>query len=283
MFNLDRNTLIITAIVLVLILAFISLYFTNINIGILNWFGDLIYNFLTPFLNFINNLYSGIFHFFHTLFSINEVNQEIAELKEQNQILERQIMYLQYINRENMRLRELLDFKEQVNYEMVGADVTANSPSVWEQTITINKGKNDGIAERMPVITYNGYLVGRIDYAGSNSSQVRLITENQFVVGGIVSRSDSREIGLVRGSGRSDKLSIMDNIAWNADIESGDIIYTSGLSDNFPSGIKIGEVQSVDVDNYGLSQKAEVMLFINRVTIEELMVITNFKVDHNVE
>jgi rod shape-determining protein MreC len=96
------------------------------------------------------------------------------------------------------------------------------------------------------------------------------------VVGGIISRSDSREIGLVRGSGRRDKLSTMDNIAWNADIESGDIIYTSGLSNNFPSGIKIGEVQSVDADNYGLSQKAEVMLFINTVTIEEVMVITNF-------
>jgi rod shape-determining protein MreC len=264
-------------VVLLLILAFIFLYFTNINIGIFNWFGDLIYNFLTPILNSINNLYSGIFNFFHTLFSINEINQEINELREQNLILERQIMYLQYIDRENTRLRDLLDFKEQVDYEMIGADVTANSPSVWEKTITINKGKNDGITERMPVITYNGYLVGRIDYAGSNSSQVRLITDNQFVVGGIVSRSDSREIGLVRGSGRSDKLSKMDNIAWNADIEGGDIIYTSGLSNNFPSGIKIGEVQSVDADNYGLSQKAEVLLFINTVTIEEVMVITNFK------
>jgi len=265
------------SVVLMLILAFIFLYFTNISIGIFNWFGDLTYNLLTPVLNFINNLYSGIINFFQTLFSINDVNQEINKLRERNLILERQIMYLQYIDRENTRLRELLDFKEQVDYQMIGADVTANSPSVWEKTITINKGKNDGITERMPVITYNGYLVGRIDYAGSNSSQVRLITDNQFVVGGIVSRSESREIGLVRGSGRSDKLSIMDNIAWNADIESGDIIYTSGLSNNFPSGIKIGEVQAVDADNYGLSQKAEVLLFINTVTIEEVMIITNFK------
>jgi rod shape-determining protein MreC len=263
-------------IVLLLILAFIFLYLSNINIAIFNWFGDVIYNFLTPILNASNNIFNVIFDFFHTLFSINEINQEITELREQNLILERQIMYLQYLDRENTRLRELLDFKEKVEHEMVGAEVIANSPSVWEKTITINKGQSDGLAERMPVITYNGYLVGRIDYAGSNSSQVRLINDNQFVVGGIISRSDSREIGLVRGSGRRDKLSTMDNIAWNADIESGDIIYTSGLSNNFPSGIKIGEVQSVDADNYGLSQKAEVMLFINTVTIEEVMVITNF-------
>lgn len=283
MFNFDRNTLIFIAVILILILASISLYFTNINIGILNWLGDLIYNFLTPILNFINNLYSGVFDFFNTLFTINEVNKEIDVLREKNHILERQVMYLQYIDRENSRLRELLDFKEQVDYKMVGAEVTANSPTVWEKTITINKGEADGIKERMPVITYNGYLVGRIDHVGNNSSQVRLIIDNQFVVGGIVSRSDSREIGLVRGSGRSDQPGIMDNIAWNADIERGDIIYTSGLSNNFPSGIKIGEVESVDTDNYGLSQKAEIMLYINKVTIEEVMVITNFENNEDVE
>ncbi|MFW6001078.1 MAG: rod shape-determining protein MreC [Halanaerobium sp.] len=277
MFNLDRNTLIIITIVLLFILAFIFLYLTDINIAIFDWLGDLIYNFLTPIFNISNNIYNVIYDFFHTLFSINEIKQEITELREQNLILERQVMYLQYIDKENTRLRELLDFKEKVDHEMVGAEVTANSPSVWEKTITINKGKNDGLAERMPVITYNGYLVGRIDYAGRNSSQVRLINDKQFVVGGIISRSDSREIGLVRGPGRRDKHSVMDNIAWNADIESGDVVYTSGLSNNFPSGIKIGEVQSVDADNYGLSQKAEVMLFINTVTIEEVMVITNFK------
>jgi len=277
LFNFDRNTLIITALLLIIVSAFIFIYINDIEVPFLNWFGDIIYNLLSPVLNLFHNIYSGVFNFFDTLFSINDVNSEIKQLRKENMVLERQIMFLQYISRENQRLRELLDFKERVDYEMLGAEVTANSPSVWEKVITINKGRSDGVKERMPVISYNGYLVGRIEYAGSNSSQVRMIIDNQFVVGGIVSRSNSREIGLVRGSGRSDKFSIMDNIAWDADIESGDIIYTSGLSNNFPSGLKIGEVQSVEADNYGLSQKAEVKLFMNTLTLEEVMVITNFE------
>lgn len=277
MFNFDRNTLIITALLLIIVSAFIFIYINDIEITLLNWFGDILYNLLSPVLNLLHNIYSGIFNFFGTLFSINDVNSEIKQLRQENMVLERQIMFLQYISRENQRLRELLDFEERVDYEMLGAEVTANSPSVWEKVITINKGRSDGVQERMPVISYDGYLVGRVEYAGSNSSQVRMIIDNQFVVGGIVSRSNSREIGLVRGSGRSDQFSIMDNIAWDADIESGDIIYTSGLSNNFPSGLKIGEVQSVEADNYGLSQKAEVKLFMNTVTLEEVMVITNFK------
>ena len=73
----------------------------------------------------------------------------------------------------------------------------------------------------------------------------------------------------------------MENISWNTrseegDIKEGDIIVTSGLSDNYPRGIPIGEVVSVETDNYGLSQKAEIKLFMKKKTIEEVLVITGF-------
>jgi rod shape-determining protein MreC len=126
------------------------------------------------------------------------------------------------------------------------------------------------------VISYQGYLVGRIENFGSSFAQIRLITDHNFVVGGIIARTDSREIGLVRGSGRTDAPNIMDSIAWNADIESGDVVLTSGLSNNFPAGLKIGEVAQVETDNYGLSQKADINLFMNQITLEEVMIIKNF-------
>ncbi|ADQ14559.1 rod shape-determining protein MreC [Halanaerobium hydrogeniformans] len=276
MYKFDRNSLIIAALLLILVLTFLFVFINDIEIGFLNWFGDIIYNLLTPILNLMNNIISRIQGFFNTLFSINEIQEEISNLRQQNQVLERQIMFLSNYDRENKRLRELLDFQERVEYEMIGAEVTANSPSVFEQIITINRGRRDGLEERMPVITYNGFLVGRIDYVGSSSAQVRLITDNQFVVGGVVARSDSRQIGLVRGSGRRDQNNTMDNIAWDADVEIGDVILTSGLSNNFPEGLKIGQIKSIETDNYGLSQKAEVELDIQSVTIEEVMVIKNF-------
>ena len=276
MYKFDRNSLIIVALLLILILTLLFVFINDIEIPFLNWFGDIIYNLLTPILNLFNNIISRIQNFFNILFSINEIQEEITFLRQQNQILERQIMFLSNYDRENKRLRELLNFKEKVEYDMIGAEVIANSPSVFEQLITINRGRRDGLEERMPVITYNGFLVGRIDHVGSSSAQVRLITDNQFVVGGVVARSDSREIGLVRGSGRRDKNNTMDNIAWDADIEIGDVILTSGLSNNFPEGLKIGQIINLETDNYGLSQKAELELDIYSVTIEEVMVIKNF-------
>lgn len=276
MFKFNRNTLIAAALVITLIIILSLLYFSDINLPFINWLSDIIYNTITPILNLIHHMVENIKDYFITLFSIDEVNQEIKELRQKNSTLERQILFLENINRENKRLRELLEFKEKVDYQMQGAEVIANSPSIWEKTITINRGSRDGLENRMPVVSYQGYLVGRIENTGSNSAQVRLITDQDFVVGGIIARTESREIGLVSGSGRSDQPNIMDNIAWDANIKTGDVVLSSGLSNNFPAGLKIGEVRKVETDNYGLSQKAEINLFISEITLEEVMVIKNF-------
>jgi rod shape-determining protein MreC len=257
-------------------LFFAFVYFTEIDLPLFNWLNNIIYNIISPIINLLNQMVESIKNFFITLFSIDEINQEIKGLRQRNSILERQILFLENINRENERLRELLNFKEKVNYQMIGAEVIANSPSIWEKIITINRGSRDGLEKRMPVISYQGYLVGRIENIGSSFAQIRLITDHNFVVGGIIARTDSREIGLVRGSGRTDAPNIMDSIAWNADIESGDVVLTSGLSNNFPAGLKIGEVAQVETDNYGLSQKADINLFMNQITLEEVMIIKNF-------
>ncbi|MFP4020893.1 MAG: rod shape-determining protein MreC [Halanaerobium sp.] len=282
LFDFNRNTL-ISAFIIFIILISVFLYFTGIDLPLLNWLSDIIYNTITPILNLIHHLVESVKDFFRTLFSIDEVNQEIKDLRQKNSVLERQVLFLENINRENKRLRELLDFEEKVDFEMVGAEVIANSPSVWEKTITINRGSKDGLEKRMPVITYNGYLVGRVENLGRSSAQVRLIIDHDFVVGGIIARTDSREIGLVRGSGRSDRPNMMDNIAWDADIQEGDTVLTSGLSNNFPAGLKIGEVAGVETDNYGLSQKSEINLYLNNITLEEVMVITNFDTEENEE
>ena len=156
LFNINSNTLVTAALIFLIILFFIFIYFTEIDLPLFNWLSDLIYNIITPILNLVHQLIESIQNFFITLFSIDEVNQEIKDLRQKNSILERQILFLENINRENERLRKLLDFKEKVDYQMIGAEVIANSPSIWEKTITINRGSKDGLEKRMPVISYQG-------------------------------------------------------------------------------------------------------------------------------
>ena len=118
LFDFNRNTLIAAFIIFIILLS-VFLYFTGIDLPFLNWLSDIIYNTITPILNLIYQLVESIEDFFSTLFSIDEVNQEIKDLRQRNSVLERQILFLENINRENERLRELLNFKEKVDFKIV--------------------------------------------------------------------------------------------------------------------------------------------------------------------
>jgi len=276
LFDFNRTS-IITLIFIVLILSLLGFLFLNdIEISFLNWISSRIFNLLTPILNIINRIYDQVTGYFSALFSINDLIEENRRLNKEIASIDRQKMIIQSVVRENTRLRSLLSFKEANDFKVLGAEVIGNSSTNWEKKIIINRGAEDGIKNRMPVITYNGFLVGKIDYVGSNSSHVMLINDSEFVVGGIISRENSRAIGLVRGSGSGQEENIMDNIGWNEDIAAGDTVVTSGLSNNYPPGLKIAEIIEVTADNYGVSQKAELKLFADTVTIEEVLIITEF-------
>ena len=64
-----------------------------------------------------------------------------------------------------------------VEYDYLNATVIERNREYWFNTITINKGKNDGITIDMAVIDSNG-LLGRISNVRDNSSVVKLITTN---------------------------------------------------------------------------------------------------------
>jgi len=268
-------------IVLILIIGISVIYFTDINIPFLGWIGRGFFNLLSPVIESFSGFYHSFEKYWDGVTSVNKLIRENESLRKEILEFERQKNLMTMLSNENFRLRELLNFKVFVPYQVIGATVIGYSPDNREDKILINRGSRDGIKIRMPVISYNGSLIGRIDYVGAFSSQVLLLNNPEFVVGGIVQRSDSRVIGLVRGKLNDRQVNVMENISWNTareegDIKTGDIIVTSGLSNSFPRGLPIGEVIKVEKDNYGLSQKAEIKLFMSLKTVEEVLVITEY-------
>ena len=272
----NNTGLIIGLIVVVLIVGIGILNFTGIRIPYFSIIEKGVFNVLSPMFSKVTGFYNSVTSFWQGLTRAGEITAENERLKDEVATLKRENMQLKEFERENDRLRKLLSFKKYVPYKTEGATVIGYGPSNWEDKILINKGKNQGIKEKMPVISYNGTLIGRIDYVGSNSSQVKLINDPDFVIGGIVQRDNSRAIGLIKGKVNSRQVNIMEKIAWDAEIKKGDIILTSGLSNNYPKSLPIGEVIEVKSDNYGVSQSAKIELYFSRSTIEEVLVITDF-------
>ncbi|HMA59847.1 MAG TPA: rod shape-determining protein MreC [Halanaerobiales bacterium] len=272
----NKGRLIFAAILIVLLALIGTLYFFNINISYFQYIESGIYNLVSPLIEFFSGIYYETVSYWHGLLNVDEVMEKNKRLERELASLKLQNLMLKGFQRENERLRKLLSFKEHVSFETLGSTVIGFSPSLWENKLIINRGSNDGVRKKMPVISYNGALVGRVDYVGSSSSQVSLIYDPEFVVGGIVQRNESRTIGIVKGQLNNNKMNIMEKISWDADIQKGDIIVTSGFSNNYPKGLPIGKVQEINPDNYGLSQSADIKLFSTINTIEEVLIITDF-------
>ena len=159
------------------------------------------------------------------------------------------------LENENKKLKELLTIDESlIDFSIIYSVVIERNNSYWFNYITINKGSNDGITKGMAVVDSNG-LVGAIDKVSLNTSMVSLITTD----------SDKNNLSVNINSFNkilsfSDNNFIIKNIDNEDIINVGDKVYTSGLSDKFPSGILIGEISLIKKNSFSNNYDAYVEL-----------------------
>jgi rod shape-determining protein MreC len=69
---------------------------------------------------------------------------------------------------------------------------------------------------------------------------------------------------------------IMDMIPQNKVVKKGDLVATSGLGQEFPRGLLIGEVEEIDNSDNTLFQKARVKPLVNFQDLRIVFVILNW-------
>lgn len=265
--------------ILILIILVLFLIVFNLASSVFpqqDWGQNLIIDFFSPFLGSVNLVYDNLRGAFKVLFNYREVKQENMQLKRRVKKLEWEVQQLKEIAKENKRLRKLVNFKERTNFGFVGAKVIGKSADNWSRIVTINRGRKSGLEPKMLVVTYNGYLVGKVKEVTTYNAQVLLLNDSNFNIGGLVSREDSREIGIVSGRLNQPESLNLNKLPWDAEIESGDEIVTSGLSEAYPKGVLIGKVLRVEPEDYGLTRSAIVDPFVDLNTFEEVLIITEF-------
>src|SRR5208337_1316745 len=108
--------------------------------------------------------------------------QENQELRTQLVSAQSQIQQLSEQGVESLRLRALLEFKNQLPFQTVAAEVIASSPGENSNAIFIGKGADEGLTSDLAVITPEG-VVGKTIAVFSHSSQVLLLTDPSSGVG----------------------------------------------------------------------------------------------------
>jgi len=207
------------------------------------------------------------------LFSIGEISAQNKELKKKVTQLEGELVRLKELERENERLRRLLDFKDnnEGKYKLVAAAVIARDPGNWFGTVTLNKGRKDGIEKNMPVLTPCG-LVGRVTAVSNYTSEVLLITDPRSGVGVLI--QENRVPGVVEGVANSSEYVRMIHIREDAPVEKGQTVITSGMGGGFPKGIPVGRVVEVQKVASGLLKSALVSPFVDFNRLEEVFILT---------
>lgn len=158
----------------------------------------------------------------------------------QTQELQQRIIELES---ENRRLKSLLDYREAAPEEGVVAPVIGRGSDHWWQHITVAKGSRHGVAEG-DIVSGTGGLVGRVVQVTPNTSRVLLISDPASQVGVTISRS--RSMGYIRG--QSENRVVMEFFDKVPDVQPGDAVATSSLSQLFPPGVPVGVVESVNLN-----------------------------------
>jgi rod shape-determining protein MreC len=133
-------------------------------------------------------------------------------------------------------------------YHPVGANVIGRDPTLWYQTIFVDKGSADGVERGDPAIG-DGALVGAVTTVDPSESIVTLITDHSLSVSAKVDALGDTGL-LVPAIGNPNALLLQD-LPNHAVINKGDLVVTSGfqsgtLQSLYPPGIPIGNVSNND-------------------------------------
>ena len=201
-----------------------------------NWTFFVIFLFLVFVRISKGSLYKDFYYFISKPFWPGQYQKEVI-LKSLDQ---ESIIKLNLLEKDNIRLREILYLQKYSNTDNISAAVISRKTGSWWRQLILNKGSKDGVEVGSTVIGPGG-LLGRVNSTSLLTSSVTLLTSPESKVGVWVDRIQIN--GLLIGSG--DDYPNLTLYSKSADIKVGDFVSSSPASTLFPPNIPIGVVQSI--------------------------------------
>src|SRR6184192_259541 len=117
-----------------------------------------VYEYIAPFLSSGAGLQKQITSVRSNLKSLDDLQAENSSLRVENRSLKATNQALRDVEHEVNRLRHALNYRERAIFKLVPAEVITRDSSTWWRTVTVNRGKQDGIESDMPVVTDEGLV-----------------------------------------------------------------------------------------------------------------------------
>ena len=202
---------------------------------------------------------------------LRNLRQQNLALTDNVAELELELQVQRALAQQARSLERLLRLRETMALPTLSARVIATDATPYFRTLTIDRGRDDGLRPDMAVIAPAG-VVGRVvAVSAGRAAQVQLLVDRNAAAGALVERT--RASGLVVGTD-TDGLLRMDYVSNFEDVRSGDRIVTSGVDRIYPVGFLIGEVTEVE-QGVGLYLVIHVDPVVEFSRIEDVLVVVD--------
>lgn len=174
----------------------------------------------------------------------SELRKQNAQLRGEQLKNAQATLTLEALQAENEQLRELLAAKTRGPVNSTFAEIIYAGRDPFSRKVIIDKGEDEGIELGQPVIDTKGVL-GQVTRVLPHLSEVTLITDKDHAIPVQVVRNGLRGIAFGSGDGSTLEFRFMPA---NADIQTGDVLVTSGLDDIYPRGLPVAQVLKIERD-----------------------------------
>jgi rod shape-determining protein MreC len=163
-------------------------------------------------------------------------------LAAENTELARNSLISQHLAAENAELRQLIGVRERQTVTSIGAELLYDARDASSHKIVIDRGGRDGVRVGSPVIDDAG-VIGQVTRVFPMITEVTLLTDKNQAIPVQNLRSGARAVAYGGIEGGLLDLRFM---ASNADVQSGDVLVTSGIDGVYPAGLPVAKVQTIE-------------------------------------
>lgn len=203
---------------------------------------------------------------FTIISTIRDLAKENAELTAKNNDLQAQLAHLNEVSHENDILRQELNFTQESKDTYLPAQLIGQTSGGTLKDLIVNRGRQDGVHTGQAVVA-QGNLIGIVSQVDDRQSTILLLTNPRSTVPVII--QSSRATGILRGGIGGLTLS---ELLIDATVNLGDVVVTSGLGGDLPSGIVVGKVAAVSSRKGDITKKATINAAIDISKLEMVFI-----------
>ena len=213
----------------------------------------------------VHGLFAGVRHYFSLGRENRELLAHVARMKERLALYE-----------EAETAARLDGYMQDIGvskYRIMTASVTSNTVNRAQNLIVLNRGRRDGVAEEMAVLSSDGAMAGYVVDCTERYSVAMSVLNTSFRASGKL--ADAEYYGSIYWDGLDQNVVILGELSKYADPKPGQEVVTTGFSQYFPADVLIGWVESASLNETRTAYTVRVRLAAEMSRLNEVVLVGN--------